>query len=301
MRFSWKSQFSAMGKKQQLSLVFRLIAMIVTFAMLITTIFAWTSLNKDTNSDNMDMSIEYDLFFVEPTYYKYNVKDERVETSSDLTSINFNPYDLVFRSRNRYTPIVVAIKMTGEDLNKSGGTITIQINRNESLSGYDTDGEGKMHLSHIFTSIMRVTAYVGSSYYSDTPQTLFENVDSTDHYSAARAQVTETGNSKLFTSATMENQNDGYRLTGITKKNVTISVDYTSSDFNTIDGEQTLFVYLYFTYDEGYTTINDALDYYGLLGKYQKTSESLSLGSGDITDTSIKFENDLVSIRVSHS
>lgn len=293
MHLSERVKDAVVRKARRSSLFFRLIVLIVLGISLITSTVAWVSMNFNTDSKNMNVAVDYDRFFVESCYYKYNVNDSKVDYTENMTGITFNQYDLVFRSRNRYTPIIAAIKMHGEDIDPSG-TITVEIMRDESIDPTYLDDQNKEHLSVYFTSIMRVTAMVGASYYSSDPDTLFNNIDTNTVYNTTRARTGDTALSKVFTTAT---ENDGV-LSNVSKHNIVFEVDYTSSDFVTIDGRSTLIIYLYITYDEGYT----GTDYNGLLGIYQKTTEALSISStGDITDTSVQFENDLSGIKVSHS
>lgn len=293
MRLAEKKKIRAAGKLQRSSFFIRGFTLLILSVLLVEASLAWLSINDRAQGNNMGVSVDYDRFYVEQGYYKYNINDSGVDFFSSLTNINFNQYDLVFRSRNRYTPIVAAIKMTGEDL-ASSGTITIQIRRDANVPATYVDDEDEEHLSHIFSNIMRVTAFVGASYYSSNNETLFNNIDTTSNYEAARAQTGNTSNSKVFTTATINND----QLDTVSKNDISISVSYDSSDFVTINDISTLIVYLYITYDEGY----DGSDYNGLIGTYIKTSESMSISSaGDISDTSVKFENDLVSIKVNHS
>ena len=86
---------------------------------------------------------------------------------------------------------------------------------------------------------------------------------------------------------------------------IELSVSYESTDFNTFEDETSaLIVYLYFTYDEGVSTetVNNqtVTHYNGLVGIYQSTSESGTVGGGDINEMSVKFVNDLLTISVSH-
>ena len=301
MRLAEKKWIRAAGKLQRSSFLLRGLTLLVLSVLLVSASFAWIAMNSDTSSSNMGMNVDYDKFFVEQAYYKYNAKDQHVEMYPGLTDVQFNQYDLVFRSRNRYTPIVATLMMTGTDLDEEG-TIDILIKRDSSISPFYTEiknGNEVKFISKNFSSIMRVTALVGSTYYSNNIDTLYSNVD-TANYSTVRAYYTGRvesvpDTSKVFTTTTI-GAND--TLQGIEKSDVELSIEYNGSDFVTINGKQTLIVYLYFTYDEGY----DGSSYNGLIGQYQRTSGSSEIGaSGDIMDTSIRFENDLVSIKVSHS
>lgn len=281
------------------------IIVILVVVMYLNSSLGWFSNNKQVDGEGMEVEVDYDDFYVNATYYQYDPKAERVNSSTDLSNIMFNPYDLVFRSRNRYTPIIATLEMTGSDLPENG-SLTVTIGRNTSVDA--ATGEiGDLHLAEKFSSIMRVTPYIGASYYSSTAGTLFSNVDTLTNYEYVR---TLTGNvearggqpqSKVFTEAVMDG--GGEHITSVTKaESLVFEIDYTSSDFVDVNGVSTLIVYLYITYDEGYGIENDTTHYDGLVGIYQKTSETGSISSGgDITDTSVRFENDLTNIRVTYN
>ena len=128
MRLAEKKWIRAAGKLQRSSFLFRGLTLLVLSVLLVSASFAWMAMNNDTKSSNMGMNVDYDKFFVEQAYYKYNAKDQHVEMYPGLTDVQFNQYDLVFRSRNRYTPIVATLMMTGTDLDEEG-TIDILIKR----------------------------------------------------------------------------------------------------------------------------------------------------------------------------
>ena len=257
--------------------------------------FGWFSNNIKTTTTGMGVSTHTEDFNVKYTYFKYDIRESEVVTSASLEEIEFNQYDLVFRSRNRYTPIVVRIEMTGSSL-PSAGTITAKINRDTSKA-VSVDDHGTMKMSNFFTSIMRVTPYVGSALYNSNKDTQFNNIDSTTNFNAVRALKGNdaTTGSKVFTTVTIPDDT----ITNITKVNyLEIPIVYTSADFVTIDAVSTLVVYLYITYDEGYTEVNHTVSYDGLVGIYNRTSA----GTFTLGETStISFADDLLGIEVNHS
>ncbi|MBO6020288.1 MAG: hypothetical protein J6P88_03790 [Clostridia bacterium] len=149
---------------------------------------------------------------------------------------------------------------------------------------------------------MRVTPYVGAAYYSSTAETLYANVDSAVNYEYARSLSgnvdAENGQpqSLVFTDVTM----NGDLINTVEKEDyIDIEISYEISDFVWDNGVLTLIVYLYITYDEGYHVTGSGTEYNGLLGIYQKTTETGSISAGgDITDQSIRFQNDLFYIKV---
>ncbi|MBP5428673.1 MAG: hypothetical protein J6Z04_05255 [Clostridia bacterium] len=292
--------FANLTKNQKLKLIgsFAATAFLGFVVVLVVFLYlnpslGWFSTNRTVNGNGVGVEVGYDDFYVNAIYYQYDPKESAVVSSSDLSDIQFNPYDLVFRSRNRYTPVIAALKMTGNDL-LSSGSLTIRINRNTTAdkNGYVVDeNTGRMHLTEYFTSIMRVTPYVGAAYYSSTAETLYANVDSAVNYEYARSLTgnvdAENGQpqSLVFTDVTM----NGDLINTVEKEDyIDIEISYEISDFVWDNGVLTLIVYLYITYDEG-----------GLLGIYQKTTETGSISAGgDITDQSIRFQNDLFYIKV---
>lgn len=303
--------FANLTKSQKLKLIgsFATTALLGFVVVIVVVLYlnpslGWFSTNRSVSGNGAAIKVEYDDFYVNAVYYRYDPKESVVVSSSDLSDIHFNPYDLVFRSRNRYTPVVAALKITGDDLPESG-RLTIRINRNTVADedGYEVDeNTGRTHLSEYFTSIMRVTPYVGAAYYSSVAATLYANVDSTDNYEYVRSL---TGNvaatnaqpqSLVFTDVTM----NGDLISEVAKEDyIDIEISYTKGDFVKDNGVDTLIVYLYFTYDEGCRTTLSGTEYDGLLGIYQKTTETGGISAGgDITDQSIHFQNDLSYIKV---
>ena len=288
------------------------IVVVIALVLFLNPSLAWFSYNKQVSGTGMGVRVGYDDFHVSATCYQYDPKKSKVKTFSDLSEIDFNPYDLVFSARNRYTPVVVALKITGASL-PSKGTVNVRITRDLSADpeGFSTDQGGHKHLIEVFSSVMRVTAYVGKSYYSDSAEMLYSQVDSSAHYDYVRSQ---TGNVNEYASnaqpqsvvfTAVEMIQDSNLISSVTKAGyVDISVRYNNEDvFVTEDGVSTLIVYLYVTYDEGYTVQTQqgatVTSNKGLLGIYQKTTETGSIAAGgDITGQSIQFENDLTQIRV---
>lgn len=309
--------FEKLTKKQKLKVIgsfvttaFLGFVVIITVFLYLNPSLGWFSSNQVVNGSGMSIRVEYDDFYVEATYYRYDPKESVVKSSTDLSDIDLNPYDLVFQARNRYTPIVAALKITGNDVSSSG-TLTVRINRNLSAdpNGYYVDGSGNTHISEYFTSIMRVTPFVGASYYSTTAETLYRNIDTTENYEYVRSLIGNANatnahpQSLVFTDVTM----NGVLIDTVEKADyIDIEVDYSEDDFIMDDDVSTLIVYLYITYDEGYyTTVqNDVIvsHYDGLLGIYQSTSShGGGIGTGgDIMAQAIHFDNDLSNIIVSH-
>ena len=311
--------FRSLTKSQKMKLIGSLAStaflgfmIVIALVILLNPSLGWFSTNKQVSEAGMGVRVGYDDFHVSATCYQYDPKAEEVRSFSDLSEIDFNPYDLVFWSRNRYTPVVVALKVTGNSLPESG-ELRVRITRDLSADpeGFSTDQGGHKHLIEVFSSVMRVTAYVGKSYYSDSAETLYSRVDSTAHYDYVRSQ---TGNVNEYASnaqpqsvvfTAVEMIQDSNLIRSVTKAGyVDISVRYNNEDdFVTEDGVSTLIVYLYVTYDEGYTVQTQqgatVTSNKGLLGIYQKTTETGSIAAGgDITGQSIQFENDLTQIRV---
>jgi hypothetical protein len=232
----------------------------------------------------MQLGIYEEDFNVEFTYYKFDAYENAVVYSNDLSQIEFNPYDLVFKSRNRYTPVVVRMAVSGEDL-PEGGTITARITRD---TRYETtvDVHGRTEISKYASSIMRFTPYIGD-YYSSDATIQYNNIDSDSHYNATRALVgDDPSGSLVFSEVTLSS---GNVISRVDKDDyIDLTYNYTSSDIT----NGVLYLYIYITYDEGASGNTNN----GLVGIYQRTSGVTEIGE----EAAVPFDYDLVSIVVSH-
>lgn len=239
--------------------------------------FGWFSRNNDVRGSDMGVNVQKGALDVEFTYFKYDVNDETYTLENNLSTINFNQYDLVFRSRNQYTPVVVRLELKKSELSESGGTLTAKIYRDT------TKIVSNNKIDEFSSSVMRFTPFIGSTYYSADTETQFKNVHNA-HFTTTRALTGDDvpSGSQVFTDVDYT----GSTVNSVTKDDyVSLTFTYSSEDFN---GDK-LYAYIYITYDEGY----NAGSYNGLTGIYTKTAGITTIGDEHVT-----FANDFVSIKV---
>lgn len=261
--------------------------------------FGWFAQNKEVGGDAMAVTAYQDDVEAEYSHYFYDAKNAVGVGEDSITDIQVPQYDLIFRQRNRYTPAVIRVALTGEEDLPQSGTIALTIGRNLAASittdeGTIANGSELPALNNLFSSLMRLTIVKGAGIYSDDPTTLYRNIDNLPYgndstlYEVIKSQTANNATTNVFTTVTGD-EGDPDRYTKA--DSVTLSIDYTAADWNDIDGDgvnETLNVYVYVTYDET------------LLREYGAYDATLN---GDITSVGqvIKLSNDLLTIAASHS
>lgn len=261
--------------------------------------FGWFAQNKEVDGNGMAVTAYHDDVEAEYSHYFYDAKNAVGVGEDSITDIQVPQYDLIFRQRNRYTPAVIRVALTGEEDLPQSGTIALTIGRNLAASittdeGTIANGSELPMLNNLFSSLMRLTIVKGAGIYSDDPTTLYRNIDNLPYgnnstlYEVIKSQTVNDATTNVFTTVTGD-EGDPDRYTKA--DSVTLSIDYTAADWNDMDGDgvnETLNVYVYVTYDET------------LLREYGAYDATLN---GDITSVGqvIKLSNDLLTITASHS
>ncbi|MBP5466373.1 MAG: hypothetical protein J6Y43_02275 [Clostridia bacterium] len=246
--------------------------------------FGWFSRNKDVKGSGMGVNITQNNLDVEFEYLMYNVRSETYMSVNNLSDMEFNQYDLVFRSRNHLTPVVVRLAVNNGNLSAIG-TLIVSIYRDTTKPTTETVGN-KTQMSAFSSSVMRFTPFIGPTYYNADAETQFKNIH-TDNFTATNALTgdDETSGSQVFTHVDYT----GSTVNSVRKDDsLSFTFDYTQNDF--VNGK--LYVYVYITYDEGY----NSGDYNGLTGIYSSTAGLTAIGAESVT-----FINDLVSIKVARA
>ena len=209
--------------------------------------YGWFSDNRNVGANGAginvlgnDVSAHYEVYVYDininrPSNTKI-VDDEEVELT--VKDIEFQQYDVTFRSRNRYTPIIIRIKLSGDNLlvePGETGSIFITIRR-QGESDLSTDT-----LPLTSSSVMRFTGITNGSVDTSTAETLYGDVDAL-LYDSTRATITNTTNSKTFATIEEVNSEEIFNI----ESDITLTVSYDNSSF--VNGK--LDVFLYVTYDE---------------------------------------------------
>lgn len=250
--------------------------------------YAWVSENRAVEHINPPINLENDDTTATYGVYKYDTKlgigrnADNNNIPYTISDIDINPYDLIFLSRNRYTPVFARVEVKRNTSMPKSGTVYLTITR--KLDNNDSDGS---ELSEFSSSLIRFTAKVDKTYYDD-PDILYNAID-TSMYAVTKTYVTTANGlphdyddfSKTFVTAEMSE--NGYTFTKADA--ITLEMTYTESDWYESDGTEILNIYLYMTYDEG------------LIDMYKESSHfKIEVGTGNM----VHFENDFDTIKVSY-
>ncbi len=271
--------------------LYTLIGTILAFNMLIVATFAWFTLNRKMSIDEMGMSLAVDDTNAVYQAFMYNLKTGKgTDKNADgepltVTNIDLNQYDTIFRAQNKYTPVFAKIMLIRSESMPKNGTVYITVERTGDVGIYE-------HLSSFTSSIIRFTSFIFSDksdlaldeddeLYADY---LYSLVCTTTRFKEVE-QYKGNGltNSKTFVTVEGEGEGHKHAKTG----SLTISTPYTANDwYINGDGDETLNVYLYITYDVQ------------LVECYMDENAG---GSLSLDDNSVFFDNDMKKISVSYT
>lgn len=295
-------QENKLFKKQIINILSAALALAVTFFSYGVISFGWFSQNKAVDADGIEMNLAYEDIQVEYSVYMWNI-DAQAGSNLDkygniinISDITMHTHDLIFKARNKYTPVVIRIAITGSDMPVFGNAV-VTIDRDTSIDVYSTQEGHTTELSEYSSSIVRVTAAKGAGYYATTSgvadiNTIYNRVvngDSANGITAIKGNET-TFDTKTFTTVT---ENAGsYTYTKL--DTLTFTIAYTQDDWNDTDGDSipdTLNIYLLMDYDsiDASDTVPDLTEIYCI---------GHNINSGVISfDNKVSLKNDLVKIR----
>ena len=221
----------------------------IAFIMFIVPSFAWLTLNRKTNVDEMGMSLAIDDTNAVYEAFMYNLKtgkgtdvDPDNGEKLNLTNIDLNQYDTIFKGQNKYTPIVARIVLIRNQSMPRTGTVYLTVERNVQ------ENEGTK-LNAFSSSIVRFTTFILPDHEDVTmgPDALYSHVNTITRFDEVEGYVgNERKNSKTFVNVHGEGV-DHYHTKN---PSLTIEVDYTEDHwYPKGDGTEALYVYLYITYD----------------------------------------------------
>lgn len=254
---------------------------------------AWMAANRIVEQGNISMNLDYDDTTATYAVYKYDIKhgvgrNTYIDTDNEekplsIENVDMNPYDLIFTSRNRYTPVFARVEVKRHTSMPKSGTVYLTITR--KLDNNDSEGS---ELSEFSSSLIRFTAFIdpndGSVNY-DNADKLYSDIDA--------SMYTDTKSYRTKANDTSSHPYDSYSKTFVSAKfgseytftktaTITLQVDYTESNWTEIE---TLNIFLYMTYDEG------------LIDMYKESSHlKIEVGTGNM----VHFKNDFDTIKVSY-
>lgn len=265
-----------------------LIALIVSFSMLIVSSLAWLTTNRWLKSEDMNMGLHIDDTSAVYKVYKFDLdKMKGIEENKNgealtITNVEMNSYDTIFVVKNQYSPVFAQIRLSRNSNNSSmplNGTVYITIHRDSSINPFDKDGK----LSERISSVLRFTAIIDTTK-ADLEKTnaneLYNHINSS--YASIKAYTDQKPESKTFITA----HGEGVDHSHTKNDTIAISLKYTEDCWYTDDqGNDHLNLYLYMSYDAQ------------LVDCYMKQHANSELS---LDDTTYDFANDLKYVSVSY-
>lgn len=275
-----------MNSKKIIKTGFLLISALILF---ISVTYAWILTNRNVDTKNIIIGLENDDTTASYMIYKWDIR-KSIGTNTDddenllsIYNVDINPYDLIIKSRNYYTPVLARIELQRHISMPQSGTVTVTITRT-----LDNNDVTSSELSNFSSSIMRFTTIIDKTNYLN-PNTLYSSINDTMYDNTKAYVVTENDESAhlydAFSKTFVTAKKFGAVYAFTKEEYITLSIPYTIDDWTTIEGNETLIVYLYMSYD------------IGLIELY-KNSSGFSIG--DNGSNIIDFGNDFKTISVSY-
>ena len=238
---------------------------VLAIIIYLNSTFGWFANNKQVSGRGMQTTINAPDAEAEYTVYLFDAKLNDVRYTGDsytpagsdpkLEDMKMQVHDVIFKSRNRYTPAVIHIHLSDiKEEYRTNGTVSLTLTR-DSSAAYEVSGN-ELVLPDKTTSILRFTLLnnKGTSWLS---QNSSPNVAANETYTSVdNALYTKIVTNKNYTdeSLTYVDSNvfttvtkDVGGITDITKSPyLTLTVSYTAAQVT--NGELDLFLYL--TYDD---------------------------------------------------
>ena len=267
--------------------LYMILLILLTLSILIVSSLSWFTMNKNTNSDKMDMSLAVDDTTAVYKAFMYDKKSGMgVDIAPDgsvldITNLDLNQYDTIFRAQNRYTPAFARITIVRSESMPWNGRVTITIDRD------DRDAEsGETGLTSFSSSTLRFTGFImedKSDLGLNDPNKLYSHISTKERFDAVeRYRGNNYDNSQTF--VTVVGEGEGHYHEKYTS--IDIYVDYTENNwYKDAEGNDALNIYLYITYDVQ------------LINCYMDEHQG---GEISLTDNTFFFDNDLTEIRVSY-
>jgi hypothetical protein len=280
-----------------------LVIMILMLDMIIAASVAWFTLNRKTDADEMGMALAVDDTQATYKAYMYDLETKmgtdkaRNEDGTpmldengnpvflDVTNIDLNQYDTIFKAQNKYTPAFAKIEIVRNESMAKNGTVTITIDR---ISSDETNAE----LSAFSSSILRFTAFIiedKSDVAITDPEALYDLINTKERFDEIEEYKYNDDAQRPFSKTFVSVVGEGEGHTHSKSDSITITVDYTEDMWYEVgEGEnkdETLNVYLYMTYDVQ------------LIECYM---DEHSGGGISLDDNSVFFENDMKKITVGY-
>ena len=235
-----------------------LIALIVSFSMLIVSSLAWLTTNRWLKSEDMNMGLHIDDTSAVYKVYKFDldkmtgidriIHEDKSEEILNIANVKMNQYDTIFIVQNQYSPVFAQIRLSRNSDNSAmplNGTVYITIQRDTGIDAFDDKGK----LAERISSVLRFTAIIDTTMEdlnkADANE-LYNHINSSFEKIEKYDDTYEGDDSKTFISAHGEGEDHSH----VKNDSITISLNYTEESWYTDDqGNDHLNLYLYMSYD----------------------------------------------------
>ena len=280
-----------------------LVAIVLILNMLVAASVAWFTLNRQTDVDEMGMALAVDDTTAVYRAYMFNINTgkgtalDADKNPLDVTNLDLNQYDTIFRAQNRFTPALAKITLTRNTSMPESGTVIITINR-EELAAQAGEGES---LTAFSSSTIRFTGFTVPDH-SDL--TILNNKNLTDEEKADKLYTSlctqerfdeielyrgnDYDHSQTFVTVEYPENGDGTTHTHNKFTSIQVYVEYDEDDWyvdENDNGATKLNVYLYISYDVQ------------LIECYIDEHKG---GNISLNQNSFFFENDMTEIKISY-
>lgn len=259
-----------------------LIAFFAMAAMLSSVAYAWLTANRQVGSGDMDMALVVDDTSASYVVYRYDIAEGKcVTTDADgnalnIANLDFNQYDTIFKSYNKYTPMIVKVDVVRISSMPTSGKLALTITKNKT--GEYTDPEC------VSSKVMRFALAILDVGTTTDPSEVYAIFEEQLYHPLSAVGLNYSADyTKTLATATLVDGGD-YNIESA--ENTVLYVDYDEGDwFFDDEGNQTLTAYLYIMYDAA------------LVSLYQSDVE---IGDGSLSANVVGFENDLKKISVGY-
>ena len=237
---------------QLLLLCITSLTLVMGIVIVCNSTLGWFAANRQVSGEAMNIMLNAPAAEADYTVYIYDAKLSCVRYTGDggeneptIENLKMQIHDVIFKSRNRYTPAVVRIHLSRiDEAYRGGGTLNVTLGRDDSPAYVIPQGSSVQSLPEKSTSVLRFTLASNSAWYDADADTLYSNIDNALYAPVVLNQIYTGVDSKVFTTVTGEGS-----ATVIRKEDsITLSLAYSASDVSN-DGEMD--AYLYITYDQG--------------------------------------------------
>lgn len=236
---------------QLLLLCITSLTLVMGIVIVCNSTLGWFANNRQVSGEAMNVTLNAPAAEADYTVYIYDAKLSRVRYTGDgeeneptIENLKMQIHDVIFKSRNRYTPAVVRIHLSRiDEAYRSGGTLNVTLGRDGSPAYVIPENSSVQSLPEKSTSVLRFTLASNSAWYDADADDLYSNIDNALYASVVLNKNYTGVDSKVFTTVTGEGN-----ATVITKvDSITLSLAYNASD---VSGDGEMDAYLYITYDQ---------------------------------------------------